>query len=292
MTVRPNSVSLGGLKTHYVEMGDPRAPRMVLLHDGAWGGAGLVSWGRALEQLAPEHHVVIPDLLGFGQSDKAVYLDRAPHDPRVHQVLGLLAGLPEPERGADIIGTSFGGTVALRLAVAAAGTDLEPRSVVSIGGSGGGPWKTEAMVREMPRWDGSREDLRRIVRLLVEDEAVVEDHLDERLASAQAPGHYRALAAPGIPLPEALRTPIVDPWPNQLIEVTAPVLIVAGTRDRLLNPEWATELARATPRAEIAHLATGHSPNLERPAELAAVVGSFLASVPRRRRSASFGVPR
>lgn len=270
-------LELNGLVTELAEAGDPAADLVMLLHDGAWGGSKTVSWSHCFNELAWDFHVVAPDFLGFGNSDKVVSFDRSPASWRVRQVLDLLDTLGAAQRTVHLVGTSFGGSVALRLAVHAVGTNWRPRSVTSIGGTGGGSWKALAMSTEMSHWDGSKQDLARIVRLLVPAEFDIEEHLELRWRSARAPGHYRSLASVGTPVPDGLRTIPDDPWPAQLNEVDTPLLLLAGRQDALLLPTWTDHLTRAAPNALVHHFDSGHSPNVDQPVAVADRIKEFIA---------------
>lgn len=272
-------LELNGLVTELVEAGDHAADLVVLLHDGAWGGSKVVSWGRCIDELARDFHVVAPDLLGFGNSDKVVFFDRSPASFRVRQVLGLLDALGAAGRTVHLVGSSFGGSVALRAAVAAAGARWELRSVTSIGGTGGGSWKTPAMSTEMARWDGTKQDLARIVRLLVPADFDIDEHLELRWRSARTPGHYRCVASTGTQVPEGLRATPDDPWPAQLTEVRTPLLLLAGRQDALLLPTWTEHLTAAAPNALVHHLDSGHSPNVDQPVAVADRIKEFIADV-------------
>jgi pimeloyl-ACP methyl ester carboxylesterase len=58
-----------GMDVHYTEAGDPEAPTLVCLHGvNAAGSSG--EFRAVFEELANTHHVVAPDLPGFGCSDR------------------------------------------------------------------------------------------------------------------------------------------------------------------------------------------------------------------------------
>lgn len=272
-------LELNGLVTELVEAGDPAADLVMLLHDGAWGGSNTVSWGHCIDELARDFHVVAPDLLGFGNSDKVVFFDRSPASSRVQQILALLKALGAARKSVHLVGTSFGGSVALRLAVQATGAHYGLRSVTSIGGTGGGSWKTLAMSTEMSRWDGTRHDLARIVRLLVPAEFDIEEQLELRWRSARTPGHYRSVASLGTQIPDGIRTIPDDPWPAQLHDVSTPILLLAGRQDALLLPTWTDHVIQAAPNARVQHLDSGHSPNVDQPLAVADRIKEFIADV-------------
>jgi pimeloyl-ACP methyl ester carboxylesterase len=99
--------SINGRRLHYLQAG--AGPPLVLLH-GASGGAA--NWYRLIGPLAANFRVLAPDLPGFGFSDA---ID--PRAPLGHQVARVTAdwlralGVPR----VSVVGTSFGGLVALRL---------------------------------------------------------------------------------------------------------------------------------------------------------------------------------
>jgi pimeloyl-ACP methyl ester carboxylesterase len=65
----PRTVSWRGMDVATVEAGDPEDPTVVLVHGvNAAGSAG--EWRAIFEDLAEDHHVVAPDLPGFGRSDR------------------------------------------------------------------------------------------------------------------------------------------------------------------------------------------------------------------------------
>jgi pimeloyl-ACP methyl ester carboxylesterase len=256
-------INAGPFRTRYLEAGKPDAPPVLLLHDGAWGGASSVTWNNVIPQLAEHYRVLAPDMLGFGGTDKVVYVDRAQYQPRMWQMKGFLEALNifEP---VHLVGNSFGASLALK--TLADGKAFGIRSVVAICGTGG-VWKAEASLIELPHWDGTQIDLRRIVELLIDgDSPVLDAQLAERMRWAADIGHYRAVKAVSTSLPPALvRARGVDVWPAQLEGITTPVMLVAGKRDVLLQPDWPERLSAALPHARVERLDSRHSPNIDRP---------------------------
>lgn len=272
MTVAERFGDFGGYRTRYLEAGDPAAPAVLLLHDGAWGGCSTVTWSRSIPFLAEEYHVLAPDMLGFGGSDKAVFFDRAPYAPRVAHLAAFAEELL-PGESFHVVGTSFGGSAALRWL--ADGGRL--RSVTSLTGTGG-PWRTRLSIEGLRDWDGTREDMERLVGLLTDRGPEFEALVDERLHWASVPGHYRALAGLGVPLPDSLQEAReADPWPLQLAGTSAPLHLIAGERDELLEPDWPQRIAEARPDAIVTTLDTRHSPNLDEPEQVARVIAEALA---------------
>lgn len=274
-TVQEKYVVAGGFNTRYLEAGDPSSTPVLLLHDGAWGGASSVTWNNVIPALAEKYWILAPDMLGFGGTDKAVFLDRSPYEPRISHITAFLkvlgVGFPH------VVGNSFGGSLALRML--ASDQQIPLRSVISVNGSGG-PWRTPLALSGLANWNGTEEDIRRITSLLVEDFPFINAHVKERLRWASAPGHYRAVSAVSVPLPEALTAARpADPWPAQMAETETPILLVAGKRDVLLYPEWTFHIQAAVPHTKVEVLDCKHEPNIDRPELLLPVLHAFLSSV-------------
>jgi pimeloyl-ACP methyl ester carboxylesterase len=267
-------IDAGPFRTRYLEAGKEHATTVLLLHDGAWGGASSVTWTNIIPQLAAHYHVLAPDMLGFGGSDKVVFVDRAQYQPRMRQMKWLLEALHIVEP-VHVAGNSFGGSLALK--ALADGKAFGIRSVTSICGTGGA-WKGDASPAELPHWDGTEQDLRRIVALLIDaDSPLFEAQLAERLRWASDPGHYRAVKAVSTPLPASLvRARRVDEWPKELEGIATPVMLIAGKRDVLLQPYWPERLRGALPHARVEVMDSRHSPNIDRADLVGAVLLDFL----------------
>ncbi|MCU1545587.1 MAG: alpha/beta hydrolase fold protein [Homoserinimonas sp.] len=273
-TAKVRHIRVGGFTTRYLESGDENAPLLLLLHDGAWGGASDVTWGRCIPLFAERYRIIAPDFLGFGGSDKVTFFDRSSYEPRMQQLKELVTAL-RLATPIHVVGSSYGGSVALRLL---AEKSFPLASVTSIGGSGG-PWKTDVMAAQLGRWDGSRLDLARILSFLMDEgDASFQDQLSIRQFWAQQPGHYRSVLSAALPIPAALRVDVSDVWPQTLQGVTVPTLLIAGEEDTLFEPEWPERIAAELSQSAIVRMNTLHSPNLDHPAEVVEIVTRFIES--------------
>lgn len=268
---------IAGFRTRYVEAGENDAVPVLLIHDGAWGGSGSTTWGNSIAKLAESHHVFAPDLLGFGGTDKVVYLDRPPYEARIRHLHAFLDEVV-PGQAVHVAGSSFGGSTALRMLDA-------PRadrflSVTSVNGTGG-PWRTPLALRELATWDGTGEDLRRVARLLIDESSpIFDDHLADRLRWASVNGHYRSVMAPAVPVPGTIVTARPeDPWPSQLSGSSVPVLLVAGNDDVLLEPDWTDHFVSVLADVRVERLDCMHEPNIDRPDLLLPVLTRFFREV-------------
>jgi pimeloyl-ACP methyl ester carboxylesterase len=98
-----------GLKIHYLEAG--AGPAVILLH-GLGGDAS--NWASTIGPLSKKYHVIVPDQLGFGRSDKPMI------NYRVGTLVDFLDGLMKELKidKASIAGNSLGGWTAAAFAIA------------------------------------------------------------------------------------------------------------------------------------------------------------------------------
>jgi len=257
----------GSFQTRYYTAGDPQSPTVVLLHDGAWGADGLVTWEAVIRNLAKDHHVIVPDLLGFGGTDKAIFLDRSPYGFRVQHIKDFChaIGLNHP---AHFVGTSFGGSLALR--GAAEGT-WPVASITSFGGAGG-PWRTEEGRQALGELQPGRENMEKIVGMLTNDPTGYPDNVDRRCENVREPGHYAAMVAPGLKHPEQPTRPRSHDYPANLTQATAPVHVVEMSIDPIMESGWAAALAEIAPNVQVHYMEGPHSPNLTQPDEVSTFI--------------------
>jgi pimeloyl-ACP methyl ester carboxylesterase len=237
-----------GLRTHTRRAGDPGtgAPPVVLVHGLAVSHRYLTPLARAL---APTHPVYVPDLPGFGLSERpSGAYDVVRHAE--HLAAWLVAyGLPP----ACVLGHSFGAEVAA--ALAARRPDL-----------------VRALVLAGPTSDPAARTRRaQVGRFLV-------DVLRE--AKWQAPVLARDVrdARPRRVL-ATLSHSVRNAVEADAARVAAPTLVLTGARDPLVPAAWRDRLARTLPRARAAAVpGAAHNVATTAPAQVAAQVRALLAS--------------
>ena len=108
----PNYVDIDGLCMAYVDVGPAGAPEVLMLH-------GEPAWGFLYRRMIPPlvdagYRCIVPDLIGFGRSDKPVDRDAYTYNGHVgwlHQFLDEVKLAP----GARFFGQDWGGLLGLRL---------------------------------------------------------------------------------------------------------------------------------------------------------------------------------
>ena len=278
-TLTEHTVSVAGRRIFVAEAGS--GPAVVMLHGGGPGASGLSNYSRNIDVLAESFRVIVPDMPGYGRSDK--FFDHSdPFGFLADSIHGLLDDMGIPT--AHLIGNSLGGAAALRLALDA------PRRVgklILMGPGGIGMTRglpTEGLKSLLSYYSGdgpSREKLATFIRTyLVYDGAAVPDALiDLRYQASIDP---EVMADPPLRRPSgptALRTL----WrmdltrDKRLRHLPTPTLILWGRDDKVNRPAGGPHLLDLMPNAELVMTShTGHWMQWERAELFNQLVAEFL----------------
>ncbi|MEN3303578.1 alpha/beta hydrolase [Pseudonocardia sp.] len=105
-------VEANGIRTNYLESGSGDE-HVVLVHGSGPGVTSYANWRLVLPVLGEDFHCVAPDMVGFGYSERPENPDYSVQT-WADQTLGVMDALGIGR--AHMIGNSFGGAIALRLA--------------------------------------------------------------------------------------------------------------------------------------------------------------------------------
>ncbi|GAA3837510.1 alpha/beta fold hydrolase [Streptomyces coacervatus] len=273
-------LDVAGRKVFVAETGD--GPAVLLLHGGGPGASGVSNYGRNIAELAKEYRVVVPDLPGYGRSSKGV--DGA--DPFGHLAEGI-RGLMD-RLGLDkahLVGNSYGGACALRLAL---DTPDRVDRMVLMGPGGIGTTRalpTPGLTSLLNYYSGdgpSRLKLEKFIRNhLVFNAAEVPDSvMDERYRASIDP---EVVAAPPLRRPSgpnALRTlwKMDFTRDGRLARLPVPTLVLWGAADKVNRPSGGRMLAERMPNCDLYLVAnTGHWVQWERAELFNRLCADFLA---------------
>lgn len=273
-------IDVDNISTRVVEAGDPNNPTVVMLHGT---GAHWEAFAPNLKEFSEHFHVVIPDMIGNGYTDKPKYDYETPiylnHVVRTMDVLGV-------ER-ATLIGMSLGAWVAARFAV-----ELPERvDNVILMSPAGLIARAENMARivrqrtaavDSPDWDA----IKAMFNHLIADEA---NRIPDLIALRQA--IYR--------LPETKETishllvlqDLETRRRNLLSEdqwrsISAPTLVIASGKDHAEYESTARRILDYIPNSralEMPHVA--HWPNFEDPETFNREALTFLLEGPEKVKS-------
>lgn len=257
-------------------------PGVVLLHGGGAGAAGVSNYARNIDALAQRFRVIVPDMPGYGRSTKEVDHED-PFGDLAAAVRGLLDEM-DVDR-AHLVGNSYGGAAALRLAMDR--PDRVDRLILmgpgGIGTTRGLPTKGLNALLDYYRGEGpTREKLSRFIRdFLVFDGSAVPDELIE--LRYQASIQPEVVANPPLRRPSG-RSALRTLWrmdlsrDRRLAEVRAKTLVVWGQDDKVNRPSGAQLLTRTLPSCDVYLAAdTGHWVQWERAALFNELATAFLS---------------
>jgi 2-hydroxy-6-oxonona-2,4-dienedioate hydrolase/4,5:9,10-diseco-3-hydroxy-5,9,17-trioxoandrosta-1(10),2-diene-4-oate hydrolase len=261
------TVNVAGKPIFVAEAGD--GPPVVMLHGGGPGASGVSNYSRNIDSLAEHFRVIVPDMPGYGRSAKGV--DQSdPFGYLADMIRGLLDELGVGT--AHLIGNSYGGAAALRLAL---DTPHRVDKLVLMGPGGIGTTRsapTAGLKSLLSYYSGtgaSREKLDTFIRnYLVYDGASVPDALiDTRYTASVDP---EVVADPPLRRPSgpiAVRTL----WrmdltrDKRLKHLQTPTLVLWGRDDKVNRPSGGPMLANLMPNAELVMTSrTGHWMQWER----------------------------
>ena len=251
---------------------------VVLLHGGGPGASGVSNYSRNIDALAEHFRVLVPDMPGYGRSAKGV--DRSdPFGYLADHIRGMLDELGI-ER-AHLVGNSYGGSCALRLAL---DTPHRVDRLVLMGPGGVGTTRglpTPGLQSLLSYYGGdgpTLDKLRTFIRtyLVFDGDAVPESLIESRYAASIDPD---VVANPPLQRPAGLGTL----WrmdftrDRRLSTLETPALVIWGRDDKVNKPSGATMLAERMPNADVLITAnTGHWVQWERADLFNAVTTAFL----------------
>jgi pimeloyl-ACP methyl ester carboxylesterase len=265
-------VSVDGVRTHYVEAGRDNDQTLLLVHSGEFGAAAEFSFEHCIGHLANHYHVLAPDMLGYGHTEKLFSFEDQ-FDKRVSHVGAFLDTFCVDE--AYAIGNSLGGGDLLSVLSEDRPHEWPITKAVSVSGGGGPP---DAFRDILTEFEGTREGMREILEVLYADQWWDEAYLDRRFEMARVPGQWQNTAAIRFDAPfEQDRT---FRRSNEYANVDVPTMVVAGEDDVLKSVEKMREVhdgvaeGSAETRFEVVEN-VGHCAQTERPAAFAELVVDF-----------------
>lgn len=278
--MQETTYDIGGRKIFAAQAGD--GPPVLLLHGGGPGASGVSNYARNIAALARDHRVIVPDLPGYGRSTKGIDASD-PFGFLADGIRGLLDRLGL-ER-AHLVGNSYGGACALRLAL---DTPDRVDRMVLMGPGGVGTTRalpTPGLNSLLNYYTGdgpSRPKLEKFIRThLVFNAADVPDSaIDERYRASIDP---EVVAAPPLQRPSG-RGALGTVWKMdftrdpRLSRLPVPTLVLWGAQDKVNRPSGARMLAERMPNCDLYAVAnTGHWVQFERPELFNRLCADFLA---------------
>jgi len=266
------TIFAGDVRTHFLEAGS--GPDLVLLHGGEYGASAEITWRHNIEALASKFHVVAPDILGWGQTEK-IYSFSDPAGLRIRHLQRFLKTLGIGK--AFFVGNSAGGGLILRTAVRHP-PPLQIQKAVTICGNAS-VFKTTSQ-GDLDNYTPSMENMKKIVALLYHDPKwQTEENIRERYESSIIPGAWETLSAARLRSPAHQVRSTTDEFVKQLSQLDIPLLIMSCNHDPLNQRDWDVSFQKIVPGSKMHRfMHSAHEPQIEETEEFNRVLTEFLLS--------------
>lgn len=262
-------VEANGIRTHYIEMG--RGAPVILIHGGGAGADAYGNWYDCIPRLAEQFRVIAVDMLAFGKTakpDPAAFAYT--QDARVDHLAAFVEALGLKK--ASLVGNSMGGMTSIGVAVKR--PELVDKLVLM--GSAGLSRQTRPELRPVQNYDGSRDGMVAIVRVLAHESYKPDDDLiDYRVAVATEPDTRKAYGATMGWVKSQGGLFYEDDF---IRRVQAPTLVVGGKSDLVVPMELQFKYLELIPESWGYFLPRcGHWAMLEHPEDFSAQTARFLS---------------
>jgi 2-hydroxymuconate-semialdehyde hydrolase len=264
-----DSIVAAGIRTNYHDLGSGHP--LLMIHGSGPGVSAWANWRLVMPELARQARVIAPDMVGFGFTERPAG-QRYDMDAWVAQAVGLLDALGIERT--DLVGNSFGGALALAIAI------RHPQRVrrLVLMGSVGVPFEITPGLDAVWGYTPSFENMRAIMDYFAWDRSLVNDELAQlRYQASIRPGFQESFAVM-FPAP---RQRWVDAMASREADIRAlphETLVIHGRDDRVIPLATSLTLADWISRAQL-HVfgRCGHWTQIDHAGRFARLVGDFLA---------------
>ena len=263
------TVMAAGIRTNLHDLG--QGSPLLMIHGSGPGVSAYANWRLAMPELAKARRVIAPDMVGFGFSERPAG-QRYTMDAWVAQAVGVLDAL-DVER-ADLVGNSFGGALALALAI------RHPQRVrrLVLMGSVGVPFAITPGLDAVWGYEPSLATMRALLDVFAHDTRLATDELARlRYEASIRPGFHESFAAM-FPAP---RQRWVDAMCSAEADIRAlphETLMLHGREDRVIPLANSLTLAQWIPNSQLHVFGhCGHWTQIEHAARFNRLVGDFFA---------------
>lgn len=248
-----------------------RGAPVLLIHGSGPGVSAWANWRLVLPALARSRRAIAPDMVGFGFTDRPAGI-RYDMATWVQQTLDLMDAL-DLER-ADVVGNSFGGALALALAIRA---PQRVRRLVLMG-SVGVPFAITPGLDAVWGYQPTLANMRALLDIFAFDRALVTDELAQlRFEASLRPGFQESFAAM-FPAP---RQRWVDAMASAEADIRAlahETLVIHGREDRVIPLATSLTLAQWIQNSQLHVFGhCGHWTQIEHSDRFNRLVEGFLA---------------
>ncbi len=263
------SVLANGIRTNVHDVG--QGPPVLMIHGSGPGVTAWANWRLVMPELARQARVIAPDMVGFGYTDRPQG-QRYDMEAWVAQAVGLLDALGIEQT--DLVGNSFGGALALALAI------RHPKRVrrLVLMGSVGVTFAITPGLDAVWGYTPSLDNMRGLLDIFAYDRGLVSDELARlRYEASIRPGFQESFAAM-FPAPRQRWVDAMVSAEQDIRALPHDTLIVHGREDQVIPLSNSLTLSQWIARSQLhVYGQCGHWTQIEHAARFARLVGNFLA---------------
>ncbi|NNE56579.1 MAG: alpha/beta fold hydrolase [Hellea sp.] len=250
-------VQAGPIRMHYLEFGKKGNPVVVFLHGSGPGNSAWANFQFNAQAFADAgYHVIMPDMIGFGYTDKPLNLGDYTLQLFCDTLMAGFKALGVEK--CSFVGNSLGGGIAIQIAL----DDPEFVEKLILMGPGcleeqGAYWTMPGIAKMMEanKAGMSKKTQGDVMRLFTYDpKHVTQDLIDMRWAVAQDQPK------------EVLTTMKTPELGSRMQELTCPILTFWGHQDEFMPPQGKTKCIKANETSRLIEVnACGHWVMIEHP---------------------------
>jgi len=269
------NVVANGIRTNYLESGSGGAD-VVLIHGSGPGVTAYSNWRLVLPALGEDFHVLAPDMVGFGYSDR-------PEDVEYNvqtwadQTVGFMDAMGVKK--AHLVGNSFGGAIALRIAT------QHPERVdqMVLMGSMGVDFPITEGLDTVWGYEGTIESMRNVLDFFAYSRDLVNEELAQvRYKASVEPGFQEAFSAM-FPAPRQRWVDAMSTPEEEISKLTHRTLVMHGREDKVIPVSNSYKLEELIDNADLAVFShCGHWSMIERTADFNRLVRDFFLGKPTK----------
>jgi 2-hydroxymuconate-semialdehyde hydrolase len=236
------SIIAGGIKTNYQDhgQGDP----IFLIHGSGPGVTAYANWRLTMPVLAEKFRVIAPDMVGFGFTERPANVSYT-MDMWVSHALSLMDALKIEK--AHLVGNSFGGGLALALALKA--PDRVHRLVLM--GAAGTKFQLTDGLDAVWGYKGTLEHMKELVGLFAFNKNLVSDDLAKlRYEASIRPGFQEAFSAM-FPAPRQRWVDALASDEGKIKTMAHETLIIHGRDDAIIPLQASLRLHDLIPKSQL-----------------------------------------
>ncbi|HHJ36551.1 MAG TPA: alpha/beta fold hydrolase [Gammaproteobacteria bacterium] len=265
-----SNIMVNGIATNYHDRGS--GPPVLLIHGSGPGVSAWANWRLTLPELEKKYRVIAPDMVGFGFTERPENI-RYNMDTWVDHATGLLDVLGLEK--ISVVGNSFGGALALALAIRH--TDRIDKLILM--GSVGVSFKLTDGLDKVWGYEPSIENMKSLLDIFAWNRDLVTDELAElRYQASIRPGFQESFSAM-FPAPRQRWVDEMAFSDEKISEIENATLIIHGRDDDVIPFDNAMKLFSLIKDSEVHGFGCcGHWTQIEHTERFNQLVSHFLAS--------------